>query len=52
VRGVKLLGFDMLDRFRLAGGLIDRVHDDAVFTALENLLALELHRGLGAIGPV
>jgi hypothetical protein len=32
--------------------LIDRVHHDAVFTAFEDLLALKLDRGLGAICPV
>ena len=29
---VHLLGLDVLDRYGLADGLIDRVHDDAVFT--------------------
>src|SRR2546423_1893083 len=37
-----LLRFDMLDRGRLAGGLIDRVYDDAVFAASENLPTLKL----------
>src|SRR6201984_1127018 len=44
---VYLLGLDVLYRRRLAGGLIDRVHDDAVFTTLENLLSLKLGRRLG-----
>ena len=35
---VDLLGLDVLDHFWLAGGLIDRIHNDAVFTALEHLL--------------
>ena len=37
-----LLGLDVLYRRRLASRLIDRVPDDAVFTTLENLLALKL----------
>src|SRR5262249_32033652 len=45
-------GLDVLDRARLAGGLIDRVDDDAVLAALEHLLALEFDRVLGAIRPV
>src|SRR6516165_2958025 len=50
--GVDLLRLDVLDRSRLAGGLIDRIHDDAVFTALEDWLALKLDRGLGTVCPV
>jgi hypothetical protein len=49
---VYFLGLDMLDRGRLAGGLVDRVNHDAVFTAFEDLLSLKLYRGLGAIGPI
>jgi hypothetical protein len=49
---VYLLGLDVLYRRRLAGGLIDRVHDDAVFTALENWLAFKLGCRLGTICPV
>ena len=49
---VYLLGFDVLDRCRLAGGLIDRIHHDAVFAALEDLLTLKLGRRLGTIYPV
>src|SRR5205085_11203396 len=49
---VYLLGLDVLYRRRLVGGLIDRVHDDAVFTALEDLLALKLGSRLGTICPV
>src|SRR6266849_4835379 len=49
---VYLLGLDMLDRRRLAGGLIDRIHHDAVFTAFEDLLTLKLGRGFSAICPV
>ena len=30
-----LLGLDVLDRYGLADGLIDRVHDDAVFHRAE-----------------
>src|ERR1700747_934730 len=45
-------GLDVLDRARLARGLIDRVHHDAVLAALEHFLALELDRVLGAIRPV
>src|SRR5262249_46301210 len=45
-------GLDVLDRARLAGGLIDRVDDDAVLAALEHLLALEFDRVLAAIRPV
>src|SRR5260221_10115103 len=54
VKGARVdpAGFDVLDRRRLAGRLIDPVDDDAVFAALENLLALKLGRRLGAIGPV
>ena len=33
--GVDLLRLDVLDRSWLAGGLIDRIHDDAVFTTPE-----------------
>src|SRR6516162_3042160 len=50
--GVDLLRLDVLDRSWLAGGLIDRIHDDAVFTALEDWLALKLDRGLGTDCPV
>ena len=49
---VDLLRLDVLDRSRLAGGLIDRIHDDAVFTALEDRLPLKLDRGLGTVCPV
>ena len=49
---VDLLGLDVLDRCRLAGRLVNREHDDAVFTTLEDLLALKLDGGLGAICPV
>src|SRR5260370_30856165 len=49
---VELLRLDLLYRRLLAGGLIDRVYDDAVFTTLENLLALKLGRRLGTICPV
>src|SRR4030095_14106460 len=35
-----------------AGGLIDRVDDDAVFATLEDLLALKLDGLLGAVGPI
>ena len=49
---VDLLGIGMLYRFGLAGGLIDRVHHDAVLTALENLLTLKFDRRLGTICPV
>src|SRR5437762_7020166 len=45
-------GLDVLDRGRLAGGLVDRVHHDAVLAALEHLLALEIDRVLGAIRPI
>jgi hypothetical protein len=45
-------GLDVLDRARLAGRLIDRVDDDTVLAALEHLLALEIDRVLGAIGPI
>src|SRR5437762_8186057 len=43
---------DVLDRGRLAGRLIDRVHHDAVLAALEYLLALEVDGVLGTIRPV
>src|SRR5215831_8672447 len=43
---------DVLDRRRLAAGLIDRVHHDAVLAALEHLLALEIDRVLGTIRAV
>ena len=46
-----LLGLDVLDQCRLPGGLIDRVDDDAVFTTLEDWLALKLDRGLGTVCP-
>ena len=49
---VNFLGFDVLDRCGLAGGLIDRIHHDAVFTAFEDLLALILARRLRPICPV
>ena len=49
---VYLLGLDVLDRCRLAGGLIDRIHHDAVFAAFEDLLTLKLDRGFSAICPV
>ena len=42
---VYLLRLDVLDRRRLAGGLIDRIDDDAVFTAFEDWLTLKLRRG-------
>src|SRR5215475_8049303 len=45
-------GLDVLDRGRLAGGLVDRVHHDAVLAALEHLLALEIDRVLGAVRPI
>src|SRR5438552_13239754 len=35
---VDLLGFDVLDRCRLAGRLIDRIHNDAILAAFEDLL--------------
>ena len=41
--------FDVLDRLRLAGRLVDREHDNAVFAALEDLLPLII---LGLLGPV
>ena len=47
-----LLGLDVLNRYGLAVGLIDRVHDDAVFTAFEHLFALKFDRSLGTIAPV
>ncbi len=34
---VDILGLDVLDRFWLAGGLIDGEHDDAVFAAFKDL---------------
>ena len=34
--------FDVLNECRLAAGLVDRVHDDAVFATLENLLAADV----------
>src|SRR5262245_26866761 len=43
---------DVLDRSRLAGGLVDRVHHDAVLAALEHPLALEFHRVLRAIRSI
>src|SRR5215475_2886995 len=43
---------DVLDRSRLAGRLVDRVHHDAVLAALEHLLALEIHGVLSPIRPV
>src|SRR5262249_55526630 len=49
---VYLPGFDVLDRCRFAGGLVDRIYDDAVFTPLEDLLALKLRRGVGTVCPV
>ena len=53
VRGwIFLVGIGVLDRLRLAGGLIDRVHDDAVLAAFEHLLALKLGRRLGAVRPI
>src|SRR5207245_626395 len=35
-------GLDVLDRRRLAGGLVDGVHHNAVLAALEHLFALEI----------
>ena len=49
---VYLLGFDVLDRCRLAGGWVDGVDDDAIFAPLEDLLALKLRRGLGTVCPI
>src|SRR5205814_338561 len=43
---------DVLYRRWLAGGLVDRVHRDAVLAALEHLLALVLHGVLGSIRPI
>ena len=48
---VYLLGLDVLDWCRLAGGLIDRIRDNAVFPTLEDLFALKLNRCLGSIRP-
>src|SRR6516225_1796246 len=42
----------MLNRFGLTGGLINRVHYDAVLTTFENLLTLKFDRRLGTIRPV
>ncbi len=46
------VGFDVLDLHGLAGGLVDRVHHDAVFAALENFLAVDIDRVLGAIRSI
>jgi hypothetical protein len=54
VKGARVYraSLDVLDRGRFAGGLIDRVHHDAVFAAFEYPLALKLDRRLGAIRSV
>src|SRR6516165_3108135 len=49
---VDLLRLDVLDRCRLAGRLIDRIHDGAVFSALEYLLALKFDRRLSTVRAV
>ena len=43
---------DVLDLRRLTGGLVERIHDNAVFAAFENLLALEVDLLLGAVRAV
>lgn len=42
----------VIDQRRLAGLLVDQVGRQVVFSADEDLLAVDLRRGVGAIGDV
>jgi len=48
---VDLLGLDVLDQGRLAGRLVDRISDDAVFATFEDLLTLKLDCRLARFAP-